>query len=52
MEYWPNAHLGDLSRREDMHSAFKLIRGFVANRSSPASAAAALEQDALRYRDM
>ncbi len=26
MEYWPNSHLGDYSRRQDMRSAFKQIR--------------------------
>lgn len=26
MAYWPNAHLGDYSRREDMRSAFVIIR--------------------------
>lgn len=26
MEYWPNAHLGDMTRLQDMRSAFKLIR--------------------------
>jgi hypothetical protein len=30
MEFWPNAHLGDSSRREDMNSAFRMIRMYVA----------------------
>ncbi len=28
MEYWPNSHLGDYSRRQDMRSAFKMLRSY------------------------
>lgn len=28
MEYWPNAHLGTNTRREDMRSAFKMLRSW------------------------
>jgi len=26
VRYWPNSHLGTNTRRQDMHSAFKMIR--------------------------
>jgi hypothetical protein len=51
MDYWPNAHLGSISPRDDMHSAFRMIRNW-----QPAigleAAVARLESDARAHRDM
>jgi hypothetical protein len=52
MEFWPNAHLGDNSRREDMNSAFRMIRSYVAAGQSVAAAAGTLENDAYRHENM
>jgi hypothetical protein len=52
MEFWPNAHLGDSSRREDMNSAFRMIRMYVASGHSISSAAGAVEHDAYRHEDI
>jgi hypothetical protein len=48
MEYWPNAHLGTVSRREDMHSAFKMIR----QRPTIQEGVAAVSESAYRHEDM
>lgn len=51
VRYWPNAHLGDYTTREDIRSAFMRIRrdapivGFLA-------AVYRLEDDALAHQDM
>jgi len=29
MEYYPNSHLGDLTRRQDLHSAFRSMRNAI-----------------------
>lgn len=52
MDLWPNAHLGDNTRREDMNSAFKMIRSYVAAGHSISAAAGAVENDAYRHEDM
>lgn len=31
MRLWPNAHLGEVTELEDMHSAFRMIRNGVAS---------------------
>lgn len=52
MHYWPNAHLGDCSRRDDLRSAFRFMRSRL-NRGWPIqSAAGDLERDAYRHADM
>lgn len=51
-EYWPNAHLGDISPREDIASAFRIMRRRVAAGSTLYQAACAVEIDAFRHADM
>lgn len=29
LEYWPNAHLGDVPPREDIKSAFRMLRSWI-----------------------
>lgn len=50
--YWPNAHLGDTPPRQDIRSAFKMIRDRVMGGVSIGSACADLRLDAARYVDM
>lgn len=50
--YWPNAHLGDISPREDIASAFRRLRRGVACGQTLFQAACAIEGDALRHMDM
>lgn len=53
MDYWPNAHLGDYSRREDLRSAFTIIRRRVEIGGESVHAAAAHVQiSAFSHRDM
>jgi hypothetical protein len=52
MQYWPNSHLGDYTRLEDMHSAFKFIRVRVEQGYNIQSACLDLESDAYRHMDM
>lgn len=52
MLYWPNAHLGDYTRREDMHSAFGIIRRRVQSGQHIQAAVAYVANDALRHADM
>jgi hypothetical protein len=52
MEFWPNAHLGDYTRREDLHSAFGMMRRHIAAGESVGSAAGSVLIDALRHEDM
>lgn len=33
MEYWPNSHLGTNTRREDMRSAFRMMRSWAEHES-------------------
>ena len=51
VRYWPNSHLGDYTPREDIRSAFRLLRSH-AERDGIAVAAAHLQTDAYRYADM
>lgn len=51
MEVWPNSHLGDYSRREDMASAFRMIRRH-ADQDGIHAAIGALERNAHTYVDM
>lgn len=48
----PNSHLGDCSRREDMRSAFFLIRNGVEAGMSIEGAAGRVEDIAYSYQDM
>jgi hypothetical protein len=54
VRYWPNAHLGVYSPREDIHSAFNRLRHECEafGRDTLAAATAALARDALLYADM
>jgi hypothetical protein len=52
VSYWPNAHLGDCSPREDIRSAFYLIRSALKRGDSIQTAAGQVEFDAYRHADM
>lgn len=52
MEYWPNAHLGDQTRDEDLQSAFAFLRARLSAGYDIYAAASALEIDAYRHQDM
>ncbi len=47
--YWPNSHLGDLSPREDIRGAFRLIRSRLRAGEHIQSAIGALETSAYRH---
>lgn len=53
--YWPNAHLGDNSPRQDIRSAFGIIRRQLSRPDMPVSIQQAIdiiEMDAYRHADM
>lgn len=50
--YWPNAHLGDYTPREDIRSAFMMIRSHLKHGDTIQQALGALEMDAYRHMDM
>lgn len=52
MQYWPNAHLGDYSRRQDMRSAFKMIRSYAEHRNDLWQGIYALDRNAKAHMDM
>lgn len=52
MRYWPNAHLGDISPREDMRSAFKMLRSHADFYGSLYAGIGAVSGDAYRHVDM
>jgi hypothetical protein len=52
VHYWPNAHLGAHSPREDMRSAFRRIRNNINSGLNIQQAAAVVESDAYRHADM
>jgi len=52
MELFPNAHLGDYSRRQDMHSAFRMIRSHAEHQGYIQAGVGALSRDLYRYEDM
>ena len=52
VHYWPNAHLGSISPREDIRSAFRWIRRGVEQGLSIQQAAAVVEGDAYRHVNM
>jgi hypothetical protein len=53
LAYWPNAHLGTMTTREDMHSAFKMIRRHAEYHFGDLYAGiGAVERDAYRHADM
>jgi len=49
---WPNAHLGDYTPRQDIRSAFCLIRSAMGRGDSIQTAAGRIEMDAYRHADM
>jgi hypothetical protein len=51
MQYWPNSHLGDYTPREDMRSAFTILRSH-AERDGILPAIAYLETSAYRHANM
>jgi hypothetical protein len=52
VHYWPNAHLGSSTPREDIRSAFRWIRRGIEQGLSIQQAAAVVEGDAYRHADM
>jgi len=51
--YWPNAHLGTISPREDIRSAFKMLRSHADYHFGDLYAGiGAVERDASRHFDM
>jgi len=52
MDYWPNAHLGDYSPREDMRSAFVMIRSHAERGDGLHAGIAAVERSAYAHADM
>lgn len=52
VRYWPNAHLGDIPPREDIHSAFKMLRAHAAHHDSLYAGIGAVEHDAYLHIDM
>lgn len=50
--YWPNAHLGDDTPRQDIHRAFGRIRMAMATGMDFWAALGRLETDAYRHADM
>jgi hypothetical protein len=50
--YWPNSHLGDYSAREDIRSAFKIIRSHAERGAGLHAGIAAVESSAYRHADM
>ena len=51
MALWPNAHLGDQTRREDMREAFRMLRAH-SEGGRVELGASAVERDTDRYEDM
>jgi hypothetical protein len=51
MEYWPNAHLGTNTPRDDMRSAFKMLRSWT-DHESIQCAIGQLERSAYSHADM
>lgn len=52
VRYWPNSHLGDYSPREDLRSAFRMMRSHLRAGESIQAAAGAVEMDAYRHANM
>ena len=52
MDLYPNAHLGDCTRREDLRTVMRIIRQRVCEGQRPIDAAQDILQDAYRYEDM
>jgi len=52
MHYWPNAHLGDYSRREDMQSAFRIIRSHAERGNGLQDGISNVLSSAYRHADM
>lgn len=52
MQFWPNAHLGDYEPREDLRSAFSIMRRRVDAGETLQAAASYVLLDALNHQDM
>lgn len=52
VSYWPNAHLGEQTRRDDLRSAFQFIRNRINRGINIEAAISDLELDAYRHADM
>ena len=50
--YWPNSHLGDYTPREDIRSAFVIIRGHAERGAGLRAGIANVESSAYRHADM
>jgi hypothetical protein len=52
MTYWPNAHLGTNTRRQDMRSAFKMLRSWAEHDGSIQAAIGRVTSSAYSHADM
>jgi len=52
MQTWPNGHLGEESRRDDLRRAFRFLRSRVDRGMPLKQATIELDIDAYRYEDM
>ncbi len=52
MQFWPNAHLGTYTRRDDLRSAFRMIRSWLKAGDTIQAAIGRVANDALRHMDM
>lgn len=52
LEYWPNSHLGDRTRLQDLRSAFLMIRLHAEYTGNIWEGVYALDRDADRHMDM
>jgi hypothetical protein len=52
LQYWPNAHLGTNTRRDDMRSAFKMLRSWARHYGAIQPAIGEVERSAYSHADM
>jgi hypothetical protein len=52
LQYWPNAHLGTRTRRDDMRSAFKMLRSWTRHYGAIQPAIGEVERSAYSCMDM
>jgi len=52
VHYWPNSHLGERTPREDIRSAFKMLRSHAGHHNNIHAGIGAVSGDAYRHADM
>lgn len=52
VRYWPNAHLGSYTPREDIRSAFRMLRSHAAHHGYLQAGIGAVQRDACAHSDM